>query len=271
MNKVAAIVKYNKDALSNYDKVDSLLKEIVDNMEKLILTDVAKALKEGEGKISVVNKLYNAEFWKDNQERLYGKKDVLLNKFFSIYKKDIDKLKKIYPGSDFNISAIDYQLEEYNKFITSELDILKVMNASESELKGLVRVAQFGNLTDNQALIDLVARKINAPLGSMKNRLYTTQSVIYRKNRENFYHSIKEKGKRYIYAGPLDGVTRLFCRHQIGKIKLESEWRALSNGQVGSAWTFGGGYNCRHATYLVTNNWTEEEVSQLQNDFKKVA
>lgn len=269
MNKANALIKYNQNALANYDKMDGMLKTIVDEMERLILTDVVKALKNKESQISIVNKLYNAEFWKDNQERLYGKKDVLLNKFFRIYKNDIDALKKIYPGSDFNISSIDYQLQQYDNFITNELDILKVMNITKSDATGLVRMAQFGNITDNQSLIKLIQSQLQKPLGNINTRLYTTQSVIYRTNRSNFYRSIKEGGKRYIYAGPNDGVTRQFCRKQLGQIKIESQWRALSNGQIGDAWNYGGGYNCRHATYLVTNNWTKEEVIQLQNDFKR--
>jgi len=273
MNKAKALIKYNKQAIDTIDKMDSLLKTVVDNMEKLMLQDIAQALKNKDTQISIVNKLYNAEFWKDNQDALYRKKDVLLDKFFKIYKKDIDKLKAIYPGSDFNTSSISYQLEQYNRFLTSELDILKIMKVSEPEAVGLVRMAQFSNLTDNENLIKLIARKINTPIASMKNRLYTTQSVIYRTNRNNFYRSIKEAGlnKRYIYAGPSDAVTREFCRTYIGQIKTEGEWRALQNNQIGAAWSYGGGYNCRHATYLVTNNWTKAEVVELQNYLKKVA
>ncbi len=273
MNKAKALIKYNKQMLANYDIMDDMLKTIVDNMESLILKDIANALKNTDTPLSVTEKLYRAEFWKDNQEKLYGKKDVLLDKFFKIYKTDIDSLKKIYPGSDFNISSIDYQLQQYDTFMKSELDILKLMKVSESDAIGLVRMAQFGNITDNQALIDLIQGKLKAPLSHIDTRLKTTQSVIYRNNRQNFYRKIKEGGKRYIYAGPNDGVTRPFCRENIGKIRTETEWRALSNtgkGGVGDAWNYGGGYNCRHAVYLVTNNWTDEEVKEMQDSLKVV-
>ena len=83
-----------------------------------------------------------------------------------------------------------------------------------------------------------------------------------------FYKTIKEADKVYIYAGPSDAVTRDFCREQLGKIKTEKAWRSIPNKSIGDAWTFGGGFNCRHATYLVTKNWTEEEKQLLINDFK---
>ncbi len=268
MNKGKALIKYNKQALVNHKEMDDLLKKIVDDMEKMILRDTARAINAGEPTISIVDKLYRAEFWKDNQEVLYNKKDVLLNKFFKIYKTDIDNLKAIYPEADFSISAIDYQLEQFDNYLKNELDLIKMMNVTESQAKGLVRMAQFGAVTDSEDLINLIQNNIDKPISNLRTRLYTTQSAIYRKNRANFFATIKEGDKKYIYVGPNDGITRPFCRYYVGKIKTKTEWRNLSNGQVGDAWNFGGGYNCRHYTLLVTKNWEEEEIKDMQEEFK---
>jgi len=267
MSKAKALIKYEQKSLLIQDNLDEMLRKIVDNMESIILKDVAMALKQKETPLTVVEKLYRAEFWKDSQERLYGKKSDLLDKFFRIYKKDIDSLKVLYPKSDFNISAIDFQLKEFDKFITSELDIIKLMGVSKSDAIGLTRMAQFGNITDSKELIDLIQGSLKNPLKNMKTRLFTTQSAVYRKNRANFYRTIKEGGKKYIYSGVQDGVTRKFCRHQGGKIRTKKEWEGIDNGQVGNAWDFGGGYNCRHSIYLVSNNWSSSEIEELQNDF----
>ena len=267
MSKATALIKYEKSALALQDKLDDMLAKIVNDMEKIILRDVAKTLKKGGNSISLVEKLYRAEFWKDNQEVLYGKKATLLNNFFRAYKKDINALKVLYPKSEFNIMSIGQQLEDFDKFLTSELDIVKLMGVSKPDAIGLVRMAQFGNITDSKELIDLIEGSLKAPVSHMKTRLYTTQSAVYRKNRANFYRTIKEGGKKYIYSGVQDGVTRKFCRHQGGKIRTKKEWQSIDNGQVGNAWDFGGGYNCRHSIYLVTNNWTNEEVEELKKDF----
>lgn len=262
-----SLILYNKNSLARHEELDELLKKIVDEMEGIILKDIARAMKDGEPTISIVDKLYRAEFWKDRQEDLYNKKSVLLDKFFKIYKKDIDDLKKLYPENNFSMSAIDYQLEQFDKYLNEELDYIKLMRVTESQAKGLIRMSQFGAVTGSQELIDLIQSNLKQPISQLRTRLYTTQSAIYRKNRANFYATIKESGKRYIYVGPQDNITRPFCKKHGGEIKTKTEWRNLSNGQVGSAWEFGGGYNCRHYTMLVSNNWTKEEVIKLQEDF----
>ena len=262
-----AIIKYNKQYLANQEHLDDLLEKIVNDMERMILKDIATAMKNKEPMISIVDKLYRAEFWKDNQEILYGKKDVLLKQFFKVYKNDIDTLFKIYPESNFSFSALDYQMEQFDNYLKNELDILKMMKVTESQATGLVRMAQFGAITDSQDLINLIQNNLGKPISHLRTRLFTTQSTIYRKNRSNFFASIKEEGKRYIYVGVRDNLTRPFCREHLGQIKTKSEWRNLPNGQVGSAWDFGGGYNCRHYTLLVTNNWTAKEVDDLKKSF----
>ena len=268
MNKATALIKYNQNSLATQDILDDMLKAIVKNMEGLILQDVAREIKAGGTKISVVDKLYRAEFWKDNQERLYNSKDKMLDKFFNIYKKDIDTLKAIYPEAQFDMTTLDYQIRQFDTFLTKELDIIKLMKVTEMEAVGLVRMAQFGNITDNEGLIKIIQSGLRRPIAHLETRLKTTQSVIYRSNRNKFYRTIKEADKEYIYAGPSDAVTRDFCRRNLGKIKTEKVWRSTPNNQIGDAWTFGGGYNCRHATYLVTKNWTKEEKQLLQDDFK---
>lgn len=56
----------------------------------------------------------------------------------------------------------------------------------------------------------------------------------------------QDDGASYIYVGPLDGVTRPFCRERVGKIYSLAEIRAMDNGQLPDVFITGGGYNCRH-------------------------
>lgn len=51
---------------------------------------------------------------------------------------------------------------------------------------------------------------------------------------------------RYLYAGPLDGKTRPFCKRHVGQIKTMDQWNELDNGQVNPVGVYRGGYNCRH-------------------------
>lgn len=59
----------------------------------------------------------------------------------------------------------------------------------------------------------------------------------------------EETGEEYfVYRGPVDDVTRPFCKRLEGKVLHRSEIDALDNGQTGQGTVLiaGGGYNCRH-------------------------
>jgi hypothetical protein len=57
-----------------------------------------------------------------------------------------------------------------------------------------------------------------------------------------------EAGLRYyLYTGPIDGVTRQFCRPLVDKVVSESQMKKLNNKQGLPVKTGGGGYNCRHS------------------------
>jgi hypothetical protein len=58
----------------------------------------------------------------------------------------------------------------------------------------------------------------------------------------------EEAGLRfYLYTGPIDGVTRDFCRPLVDKVVSESQMKKLNNKQGLPVKTAGGGYNCRHS------------------------
>jgi hypothetical protein len=51
----------------------------------------------------------------------------------------------------------------------------------------------------------------------------------------------------YLYTGPLDGITRSFCRELVGKVFTSSQIGKMRNDQLEPVLTRGGGYNCRHS------------------------
>ena len=51
----------------------------------------------------------------------------------------------------------------------------------------------------------------------------------------------------YLYTGPIDGITRDFCRPLVDKVVSESQMKKLNNRQGLPVKTGGGGYNCRHS------------------------
>lgn len=72
----------------------------------------------------------------------------------------------------------------------------------------------------------------------------------------------EETGEEYFeYMGPVDDVTRPFCKRLEGRILHRSEIDALDNGQTGqgTALIAGGGYNCRHHWRPVRKGFFGEE------------
>ena len=51
----------------------------------------------------------------------------------------------------------------------------------------------------------------------------------------------------YLYTGPRDGITRMFCKPLINKVVTEAQMARLNNGQGLPVKLSGGGYNCRHS------------------------
>ena len=51
----------------------------------------------------------------------------------------------------------------------------------------------------------------------------------------------------YLYTGPIDGITRDFCRPLVDKVVSESQMKKLNNRQGLPEKTGGCGYNCRHS------------------------
>lgn len=52
--------------------------------------------------------------------------------------------------------------------------------------------------------------------------------------------------EKFEYTGPLDKVTRPFCREHVGKVYTIEKLKTLDNGQGLPVETYLGGYNCRH-------------------------
>ena len=61
----------------------------------------------------------------------------------------------------------------------------------------------------------------------------------------------------YLYTGPLDGITRSFCRELVGKVFTSSQIGAMRNYQLEPVLTRGGGYNCRHSWSPVSEELIE--------------
>ena len=61
----------------------------------------------------------------------------------------------------------------------------------------------------------------------------------------------------YLYTGPIDGITRPFCRQLVGRVFTKAQVQDLRNYQIEPPLVRGGGYNCRHTWAPVSEELIE--------------
>lgn len=71
----------------------------------------------------------------------------------------------------------------------------------------------------------------------------------------------------FVYLGPVDGITRPFCRVIANHILTLDQVADLDNGQTpDSPLTAGGGYNCRHSFNAVSRAWADRSELPFATD-----
>ena len=255
------------------DKIENIAEGFLNKIEEWIFKDIAETIKKGgpDVKMNVAQKLMKADHWRKLQSKINGEQTRVLNRIFSLYKDEIDQLRKIYPDSIFKNADIEQQFKQLESLLKESTNVTELMNGSKYDLTLRVRAAQASLVTDNsKEIIKYMQREVGGSFKQTQTVFRTTQNDLYNRMRTNFFKSIKTKNtKRYIYTGVLDSKTRDFCRKHIGEIKTEKQWRAIKNGSGTSAWCCRGGYNCRHQILFVSELWTKEEVEELQTDMKE--
>jgi hypothetical protein len=109
------------------------------------------------------------------------------------------------------------------------------------------------NLTvdvDTSSVISTLSLKMQKAEGRQLTEINTKLSMYGR----SVTAAVAESAgiKYYLYTGPLDGLTRDFCKPLVDKVVSNAQMRRLNNRQGLSVKTGGGGYNCRHSWSPVT-------------------
>ena len=63
---------------------------------------------------------------------------------------------------------------------------------------------------------------------------------------------------KFIYVGPLDKITRRFCKDKVGRVYTRAEINAMDNMQNLPVSLFCGGYNCRHHWRPISDELAKE-------------
>lgn len=82
-------------------------------------------------------------------------------------------------------------------------------------------------------------------------------------------HATGEDDELFLYAGPIDSITRPFCRARVGKVYARDEIDEMDNGQIPNVLITGGGYNCRHVFKRVSR--LDAELQELHETGGRLA
>lgn len=165
--------------------------------------------------------------------------------------------------SGYDESAV-YGMQVLQALGKSELILSPMLETTLSNLKSfdLAAFEEFGNQTvraisKELVLNTLVGKKRSEVIKSLDVTLKVgyERAVLYADTAIRSYDRVttlsvwEEAGiEKFRYFGPVDNVTRPFCRENAGKVKTLPEWRALSNGSTtfGDVYRYLGGPRCRH-------------------------
>ena len=114
-----------------------------------------------------------------------------------------------------------------------------------------------------------VAQRVERTLDTTAARATTeARTEIARWNRTVQAVSAAETdAELFAYLGPVDGVTRPFCRVLAQHILTKEQVAELDNGQTAdSPLTSGGGYNCRHVFNPVSRAFAERSGLPFATD-----
>lgn len=165
------------------------------------------------------------------------------------------------------------------KVTFSEIDrriISELINTDMTEWRDLGRSVQtqiYKSLTDsvlggvdiNQGVEAVGLALANTDIAKHAYTLMNTSYMNFNRRVNNI--AAENTGwAEVIYMGPIDEVTRPFCREHVNKVITLDEAKALINDQGGNAYTEGGGYNCRHRWIAVEPSYKDSpEYADLRD------
>lgn len=152
---------------------------------------------------------------------------------------------------DFYRQAMQEDLQ-YQPAALQTLESMRAMNAGTITQQGMklsnellrpVTELALG-LSNKDAALDAIAKALDISSAQATSWARTALQEVHRTS--TVLLGEQAGLEMYKYMGPMDMLTRPFCEQHVGEVRPLSEWKAMSNGQIGTAATNGGGYNCRH-------------------------
>ena len=133
----------------------------------------------------------------------------------------------------------------------------KIYQATDSLSSTLIRQVVTGAKLDTNQLIEdfgaTTAQQITTEMNTATSGFYRSMTQAKAKELDVEY---------FAYVGPLDDITRPFCKSRVNKIFTRSQIQKWDNGTNLPADIYGGGYNCRHDLVPMSKERAEQRVKE---------
>jgi hypothetical protein len=244
----AEITQSKIEELQAQIKAENKMKSILDDSRKRFLKSLESAVKATDP-LSLLT-LSNDQL---NQFIINGGFGFAIDEFLDQSENIADKIKN---------SMLKMQPDLALDKISNRLDIMKVATI-QSVFDDVVIPSVAAGVRDSLSAIVLdvpikqaisgLSQKMKSSTGTQLTQINTKLSMF---GRSVSAEIAKEANiNYYLYTGPMDGVTRDFCKQLVDKVVSESQMKRLRNGQGLPVKTACGGYNCRHSWTPVTKGF----------------
>ena len=146
-------------------------------------------------------------------------------------------------ANDFSFDKIELQVDTLQTITTGAVFDDVVIPTVKSNIKEALRDLALG--VAEETIRSNLAQKLESASGRQLTEIRTKISQYGRG--VNAVAADAAGLESYLYTGPIDGVTRGFCRELVNLVVTKKQMAKLNNGQGLSVITSGGGYNCRHS------------------------
>ena len=184
----------------------------------------------------------------------------------AIYGKELKRVQGSFTQDGYNKSLAYIGKETLTQLITFKVEDIE--NKSLDVIGSLRPIMLEQVITGQKIDIEPLKDKISGRLfGNIKTELNTAMLNFSRTISASKY--IEEGTTKFLYAGPLDDITRPFCEEVLTErdpaIYTLDEILSMDNGQIGDVMTSCGGYNCRHQWAPVSDS-LEKQLNGEEED-----
>lgn len=167
--------------------------------------------------------------------------NLINNNYKEIIQQSFNQYERLYNRafnfSDESLNIINsLKQQDLNQFTQLADDI--VNRANRTMLN-----TSFGSINTAQALQD-ITKDISKFSSFTDTWVRTTTQGLF--SEANTLLANDNGIEQFEYVGPVDRITRDFCKQHTGEVKTLIEWDSLDNGQISPVSIYRGGFNCRH-------------------------